>query len=88
MKDNPLNINEIEVNTRQDFARFLVLLQHDLQENPHEWENRTLSDFLEALSRYTEDIEYFYKNTQQNINADTPSWRVFADIFRGAKVYE
>lgn len=83
-----MNINKIEVNTRQDFVQFLELLHKDLQQNPEQWENRSLPDFLEALSRYTEDIEYYYKNTQQNINADKPSWRVFADIFRGARIYE
>jgi len=30
----------------------------------------------------------FYKSFDINIDARNPSWRVFADILRGAKVYE
>lgn len=73
---------------REEFSKFLLQLQTDLEENPQNWENRTLFDFLEAMSRYTIDIQQFYKNTEQNINADKPSWQVFADIMLGAKVYE
>lgn len=73
---------------REEFSKFLLQLQTDLEENPQNWENRTLFDFLEAMSRYTLDIQQFYKNTEQNINADKPSWQVFADIMLGAKIYE
>lgn len=73
---------------REEFSKFLLQLQTDLEENPQNWENRTLFDFLEAMSRYTIDIQQFYKNTEQNINADEPSWQVFADIMLGAKIYE
>lgn len=73
---------------REEFSKFLLQLQTDLEENPQNWENRTLFDFLEAMSRYTLDIQQFYKNTEQNINADEPSWQVFADIMLGAKIYE
>lgn len=77
-----------KIETRQDFIKFVGFLQKDLAENPSELENKTLSDFLEAMSLYAQDIKYYYKNTGQNINADTPSWRVFADILCGTKVYE
>jgi hypothetical protein len=39
-------------------------------------------------ARYTENIQGFYKNTQQNIDADQADWQTFADILRGARVYE
>ncbi|MDO5106093.1 hypothetical protein [Capnocytophaga sp.] len=83
-----MNINEIEVNTRADFARFIEALKTDLENRPQDWENATLSDFLEALSRYTTDIQQYYDNTEQNINADTATWRLFADICKGARIYE
>lgn len=44
--------------------------------------------FLEALSAYTEDIQGYYDNLKQNINADKPDWQTFSDIFKGAKIYE
>ncbi|WP_439952032.1 DUF7660 family protein [Flavobacterium psychrotrophum] len=43
---------------------------------------------MEALSTYANDIQGYYDNTNQNINADQPSWKTFSDIFRGAKIYE
>ena len=76
------------VNDRQTFADFIDKLRQDLKTNPSTWTNKSLDDFLEAMNRYAQDIDGYYKNTNQNINADTPSWRVFADILMGAKVYE
>lgn len=84
---NP-NIHQMKVNTRQDFVKFLEMLTKNLEQNPEDWENATLPEFLDALSRYTEDIQQYYINTNQNIDANIPNWNVFADIFRGAMLYE
>jgi hypothetical protein len=40
------------------------------------------------MARYSEDIQGYYDNTNQNIDANTPSWKLFADILLGAKIYE
>lgn len=77
-----------QVTNRQTFADFVSKLHKDFKADPSTWENINLSDFLEAISRYTEDIDSYYKNTNQNVNADNASWRVFADILMGAKMYE
>ncbi|KMU64953.1 hypothetical protein EZBTHKR_0437 [Elizabethkingia anophelis] len=47
-----------------------------------------MPDFLEAFSAYTEDIQGYYNNMKLDINADKPDWSTFADIFKGAKIYE
>ena len=47
-----------------------------------------MPNFLEALSAYTEDIQGYYDNMKFNVNADEPNWSTFADIFKGAKIYE
>nr|WP_202909376.1 hypothetical protein [Chitinophaga rupis] len=60
----------------------------DLKKHPENWENNNLESFLEALSAYAEDIQGYYDNTQQSINAEEASWQVFADMFKGAVVYE
>lgn len=57
-------------------------------QNPDGWENKTLDTFLEALSAYTEDIQGYYDNMEKSVNADEPSWQTFADIFKGATMYE
>ncbi len=81
-------LRNIKVTVRQTFIEFLELLRQDFLDNPDEWENKNLDDFLEAMSRYVGDIQGYYDNTKQNINADEGSWKVFADIFHGAKIYE
>ncbi len=81
-------INNFKVTNRQTFIEFLKLLRKDFLDNSESWENKSLPDFLDALSAYAEDIQGYYNNTNQNINADTPDWSTFADIFKGAKTYE
>jgi len=43
---------------------------------------------LGAISSHAEDIQGYFDNTEQNVNADEGSWQTFADIFKGATVYE
>ena len=81
-------LNNFKVTDRQTFIKFLDLLRQDYVNNPDSWENKTLPEFLEALSAYTEDIQGYYDNIKQNVNADQPNWQTFADIFKGATIYE
>lgn len=79
---------DFKVTDRQTFIQFLDLLRKDFLDNPENWENKTLPDFLEALSACTADIQGYYENMKQNVNADEPNWSTFADIFKGATIYE
>ena len=81
-------LDNVEVNDRQSFIRFLNLLHKDFIANPESWENKILPDFLEALSAYANEIQGFYDNAKQNISADKPDWATFADIISRAKIYE
>lgn len=81
-------LNDFKVTDRQTFIKFLDLLRKDLLDNPENWENKTLPDFLEALSVYTGDVQGYYDNIKLNVNADKPEWSTFADLFKGAKIYE
>ena len=82
------NYLDIDVNTKQDFIKFIALLHKDFLKNGNKWENNTLQHFLEALHRYSKDIEGYYDNTHQATNADNASWKVFADMLKGATIYE
>ena len=81
-------LNNFKVTDRQTFIKFLDLLHQDYLTNPESWENKTLPDFLEALSAYAEDIQGYYDNMKQDVSADQPNWQTFADIFKGATIYE
>lgn len=74
----------MEIKTIEDFRKFL----EDFKTEHIHWENNTLESFLEALSRYSEDIQSFYDNTNQKIDVAIPSWKVFADLLKGASMYE
>lgn len=81
-------VSNFKVTDRQSFVKFINLLRQDFVDTPENWENKKLDTFLEAVSAYAEDIQGYYDNTNQKINADNPSWQTFADIFKGASVYE
>jgi hypothetical protein len=81
-------ISDFKVTDRQNFVKFLDLLSKDFLDNPESWENKTLADFLSALGAYAEVIQGYYDNSKQNVNADIPDWQTFADIFKGATIYE
>lgn len=81
-------LDKFKVTDRQTFIKFLELLHQDFIDNPNSWENNTLESFLEAMGRYAEDVQGYYNNTGQNVNADEASWKVFYDLFQGAKIYE
>ena len=63
-------------------ASLSFLTYYVLLDNPENWENKTLPDFLEALSAYTEDVQGYYNNIKLDINADKPDWSTFADILK------
>jgi hypothetical protein len=81
-------VDKTLVDSRASFIDFLALLQKEFLGNPTQWENKTLADFLDAMRNYAEDIQGYYDNTSQSVDANEASWQVFADIMRGARMYE
>ena len=81
-------LSNFKVTDRQSFIEFIELLHEDYRKNLKTWQNKNLDNFLDALGRYANDIQAYYDNTNKNINADHPSWQVFADILKGSKIYE
>lgn len=76
-----------EVKTRDDFIVFLDSLRSSLRANPHEWENSDLGSFLEAMKAWTTDMDGYYANRGLTPPSE-PGWQTFADILKGARVYE
>ena len=69
---------------RESFVEFLKQFISEIDN----FENKSLDDFIEAMTRYTEDIDGYYKNTNQTVNLKSVNWNVFADILKGASMYE
>ena len=81
-------ISATEVTDRKSFIKFLGSLRNEFENNTGTWENTSLSDFLEALETYADDVQGYYDNVHPGVNADIPSWRTFADILKGASMQE
>ncbi len=73
---------------KNEFIDILDDLRDDLNMRPEEYVNTDLDSFLGAMIAYTQDIQGYYKNTGQNVDSDKQDYKVFADILRGAAVYE
>lgn len=74
------------IESREDFVRFVEALRTDLLEDPASWENENLSDFLEALASWVQDMDGYYRNQDKPL--PNPDWKAIADMLMGAKVYE
>lgn len=74
----------INIQTKSEFIKFL---EEELLNSPT-WRNNDLKTFLEAMISYTEDIQGYYQNTGQETNSNEASWKLFADIIKGATIYE
>jgi hypothetical protein len=76
-----------EIHSKDDFVNFVVLLVSNLKNNPEEWTNKTLTEYLESISSWTEDMEGYYQNNNIPI-PENVNWKVFANILIAAKMYE
>ncbi|MGH8838419.1 MAG: DUF7660 family protein [Jiangellaceae bacterium] len=75
------------IRTRQDLARFVNALRHDLLNNGDAWENATLDRYLEALAAWIADMEGYFKN--QGISApERPDWHLVGQMLFAASIYE
>ena len=75
------------VGSRDDFVAFVDALRHDLAAHPEEWQNRTLDDFLEALSAWVQDMDGYYQNKRLPMPT-SPNWKHVAEMMLAAKYYE
>lgn len=73
--------------SKEDFINFILELSNDFKKNIKSWENRSVDSYLEAVADWVEGMDNYYINVNkpvpQNIN-----WKVLADIFMAAKMYE
>lgn len=80
----PTDVSPSNVETRDDFARFLSAVLADFRSTgAAEWENGTLDRFLDGLSAFT-DARVGASEPDQ----EQASWRLFAEIVRAATGYE
>ncbi|MET4543440.1 hypothetical protein ABIE26_000745 [Pedobacter africanus] len=88
-KSFKMNFEKIieNIKSKDDFTAFVGILMQDFQNNVGEWENRTVDTYLEAIQRYTEDLDGYFRNQNVPVPENVP-WKVFAVILVAAKMYE
>lgn len=84
-----IDLYDVEwIQTRSDFYKFVVALSENAQSSRRDWDNSDLISYLGGLEGAVHDVHGYYFNQKIAVDADVPSWRVFADILRMARVYE
>ena len=84
---NDLTSDVFEINSKEDFLFFFDKLITELETNPTSWENKDLHTYLNAMYRWVQDMNGFYKNTGLPIPLHV-DWKTFGQILLAAKTYE
>ena len=76
------------IKTKDDFENFMSMLIKDLKENRADWENNELEPFLDGIRRFTGVLDNYYINSGIEADTSIPTWKMLAEVFLAAKVYE
>ena len=86
--DENIDDGTLKVIDKESFTTYAKNLLEDFKLNGGNWENKSLENFIEAIYRYASDIDGYYSNMNFDTSPNTPTWRIFAQILKGASVYE
>lgn len=78
-------INNIK--SKEELIEFLEFLSKDRYTKEDEWNNTTIEDYLAAISSWIEDMEGYYKNSNQPMPS-SENWSFIATLFYVGKIYE
>jgi hypothetical protein len=76
------------VQSRQQLIDHLFFLMDDFDGAGNHWQNQDLYTFLQAMAAWLNDCDGFYRTSGKSIDADQPSWQVFADMLSAAAIWE
>lgn len=74
-----------KITNKDSFIQFLNLLARDYVTNQSEWENKSVIDFIEAMSSWTED---FSSSPDNDIDWEKVDYKTMAKILYMGKLYE
>ncbi|MGW2046613.1 DUF7660 family protein [Streptomyces sp. NPDC001858] len=75
------------IDDREAFVAFLARLRADHAAHGQQWENTTLSSFLEALEAWTASSPSLYRNLGRDLPIEG-DWTFFARALAAATIYE
>ncbi len=68
----------------EDFLNFVCQLAMDAKDNPDEWANTTITDFLGQMAGWIDDCSPF----NHDIDWDKLDYKAFAQMLYMGKIYE
>lgn len=74
-----------KVHSKKDFVDFVNHLVKDLKQNPKDWANTTLEDFLNGISSWVDDSDGLFSGENPLDDAD---WNLIATLFFTGSRYE
>ena len=79
------SINAIQ--TKDEFIEFLNLMIKDKEINSEEWENKSITEYLEGMASWVEDMDGYYNNMKLQMPRDI-DWKFIATLLYVGKIYE
>ncbi len=86
--DENIDDGTIDIKDKETFINFVKVLKSDYKNNNKQWSANNIDDFIENIISYTKDIDGYYKNMNFETSPKIPTWRIFAQILKGATIYE
>ncbi len=77
----------MEIKSRTDLAKFIHQLASEAADVNCEWQNNNLSNYLEAMASWINDMDGYFLNKGENV-PDQPTWKTIAEILKASTVYE
>ncbi|MDE6593888.1 MAG: hypothetical protein K2K57_12625 [Oscillospiraceae bacterium] len=74
-----------QIKDKNDFIQFVRMLSLDFKNHYDEWENTSISDFLEQMASWVEDYSVCPAN---DIIWDNVDFQTFSKILYMGKIYE
>lgn len=75
------------VDSREDFIKFLSELRSDKEQRSEEWENVEITSYLGGICSWVEDMDGYFENMKIEMPTDT-NWKFIATLFYVGKIYE
>ncbi len=77
----------LDVRTKEDFIRFLEEMSQEREQSRKGWANAGLADYLDAVARWTKNMEQAAQNTGMKV-PENPDWQFIATLFHIGRIYE
>lgn len=84
-----MNIHESinAIQTRESFIEFLYFMIKDKENNSEEWKNKSITEYLEGMASWVEEMDGYYNNMKLQMPRDI-DWKFIATLLYVGKIYE